>query len=87
MPELLYLDTQDSSSSKEEADHPLFVAKYDYQSQTNNVMSFKKGDQLIIINDDDDNKDWWFARVKHSGQEGSIPSSYVAKFGSLDVEE
>ena len=48
-------------------------------------MSFKKGDHLLIIDDND--KDWWFARVKHSGQEGSIPSSYVAKFGSLDVEE
>ena len=49
-------------------------------------MSFKKGDKLYV-DDDDDDKDWWFATIKHSGQEGSIPRKYVAKLGSLDAEE
>ena len=48
-------------------------------------MSFKKGDELFIINNDD--KDWWFARAKSSGQEGCVPSSYVAELKSLDAEE
>lgn len=48
-------------------------------------MSFKKGDQLIIIDDDD--KDRWFARAKHSGHKGYVPSSYIAILGSLDAEE
>ena len=48
-------------------------------------MSFSKGDKLYIINNDD--KDWWFARAKSSGQEGRVPSSYVAEFKTLDAEE
>ena len=48
-------------------------------------MSFNKGDKLYIINNDD--KDWWFARAKSSGQEGCVPSSYVAEFNSLEAEE
>ena len=48
-------------------------------------MSFKKGDQLIITDDDD--RDWWFARAKHSDQEGYVPTSYIAMLGSLAAEE
>ena len=78
--------SQDSSASSEaEPTHPLFVAKYNYKSQTHKDMSFKKGDKLFIINNDD--KDWWFARAKGSGQEGYVPSSYVAEVESLDAEE
>ena len=81
-----YCYLQDSSASTEiEPTHPLFVAKYDYESQTVKDMSFNKGDKLFIINNDD--KDWWLARAKSSGQEGCVPSSYVAKFKSLDAEE
>ena len=71
--------------SEVEPTHTLFVAKYDYKSQTAKDMSFKKGDELFIINSD--NKDWWFARAKNSGQEGCVPSSYVAQLKSLDAEE
>ena len=74
-----------ATSSKAEPTHPLFVAKYDYKSQTEKDMSFKKGDELFIINNDD--KDWWFAKAKNSGQEGCVLSSYVAEFKSLDAEE
>ena len=81
-----YVYLQDSSSSsKAKPTHPLFVAKYDYKSQTDKAMNFNKGDKLYIINKDD--KDWWFARAKSSGQEGCVPSSYVAKFKSLEAEE
>ena len=48
-------------------------------------MSFNKGDKLFIINNDDEY--WWLARAKSSGQEGCVPSSYVAEFKSLDAEE
>ena len=83
---LLYYYSQDSSTSSEvEPSHPLFVAKYDYKSQTAKDMSFKKGDKLFIINNDEE--DWWFARAKNSGQEGCVLSSYVAELKSLDAEE
>jgi len=70
---------------KEKPNYPLFVGKYDYSSRTDDDLSFKKGDLLYIINTDEG--DWWFARSKHSGQEGYIPSNYVAEFKSLDAEE
>ena len=64
----------------------LFVAKYDYSARTNGDMSIKRGDLLYIMNSDDE--DWWLARAKHSGQEGYIPSNYVAEYKSdLDTKK
>ena len=57
--------------------YPLFIAKYDFSSEKDDVLNFKKGDLLYIINKDEG--DWWFARVKNGGQEGYIPSNYVTK--------
>ena len=68
-----------------EPNYPLFVGKYDYASRTNDDLSFKKGDLLYIINTDEG--DWWYARSKHTGQEGYIPNNYVAEHKSLDAEE
>ena len=70
---------------QEKSSYPLFVAKFDYASRTDDDLGFKKGDSLYIINTDDD--DWWFAKAKHSNQEGYIPSNYVAEFNSLEAEE
>ena len=63
----------------------MFVGKYDYDSQADDDLSFKKGDLLYIISTDDG--DWWFAQSVATGKEGYIPSNYVAKWGSLDAEE
>ena len=63
----------------------LFVAKYDYSARTNGDLSIKRGDLLYIMNSHDE--DWWLATAKHSGQEGYIPSNYVAEYKSeLDTE-
>ena len=69
----------------QEPKFPLFVGKYDYASRTDDDLSFKKGDLLYIINTDEG--DWWYARSKHTGQEGYIPNNYVAEYKSLDAEE
>ena len=63
----------------------MFVGKYDFDSQTDDDMSFKRGDLLYIISTDEG--DWWFGQAMATGQEGYIPSNYVAKWGSLDAEE
>ena len=63
----------------------MFVGKYDYDSQTDDDLSFKKGDHIYIISTDDE--DWWFAQSVATGKQGYIPSNYVAKWGSLDAEE
>ena len=75
----------EKSSIEEELTHPLFVGKYDYSSRTDNDLSFRKGELLYVMNPDEG--DWWFARSKQTGQEGYIPSNYVAELKSdLDIE-
>lgn len=68
-----------------ESKYPTFVGKYDYDSRTDDDLSFKKGDLMYIISTDEG--DWWFARSKENGKEGYIPSNYVAEWKSLDAEE
>ena len=57
--------------------HPLYVAKYDFSSEMDGDLNFKKGDQLYIINREQ--KNWWYARAEDSGQEGYIPVNYVTR--------
>lgn len=68
-----------------ESKYPVFVGKYDYDSRTDDDLSFRKGDLMYIISTDEG--DWWFARSKDGGKEGYIPSNYVAEWKSLDAEE
>ncbi len=63
----------------------IYVGKYDYESRTDDDLSFKKGDLMHIISTDEG--DWWFAKSKDTGKEGYIPSNYVAEWKSLDAEE
>ncbi len=68
-----------------EADWPLFVGKYDYDSRTEDDLGFKKGDLLYIINPN--NADWWYAQHRVSWDKGFVPSNYIAEYKSLDAEE
>lgn len=56
---------------------------YDYDSQTDNDLSFKKGDLMYIISTG--GEDWWNAQSIETGKEGYIPSNHVAE--TLDAEE
>jgi fyn-related kinase len=62
----------------------IFVALYDYDARTDEDLSFRKGEHLIILNDTQG--DWWFARSKATKGEGYIPSNYVAKLESIEAE-
>lgn len=88
-PQSFGADVQTSVGMKREvpppSQHPIFVGKYDYDSRTDDDLSFKKGDLMYIISTDEG--DWWFARAKEGGKEGYIPSNYVAEYKSLDAEE
>ena len=64
---------------------PVYIAKYDYDSRTDDDLSFKKGDLMYIISTEEG--DWWYARHKTNGQEGYIPSNYIAEWKSLEAEE
>ena len=78
-------DSRISSARGPSPKFPLFVGKHSYNSHADDELSFKKGDLLYIINTDEG--DWWYARSKHTNQEGYIPNNYVVEFKSLDAEE
>ena len=72
------LDLQTTSiSPPQPKPEPLFVACHDFSSEKDGHLNFKKGDLLYILNRD--NRNWWYARVKDSGQEGYIPVNCVIK--------
>ena len=60
-----------------------YIAIYDYDARTKEDLTIKKGDLLEIIKRK--STAWWTAK-NESGQEGWIPSNYVAKQGSLESE-
>ena len=63
------------------SNHPLYVGLYDYNSQTDNEISFKKNDLMYIISIDEG--DSWYARIMDSGREGYIPRSYVTEYENI----
>jgi hypothetical protein len=60
-----------------------YVAIFDYDARTKDDLTIRKGDLLEITNKK--NTAWWKAK-NESGQEGWIPSNYVAKRDSLESE-
>ena len=63
----------------------MFLGLYQYDARTSEDLSFKKGEKLQIINNADG--DWWLARSMATGQEGYIPSNYVAPMESVQAQE
>ena len=61
-----------------EVDYPVFVCVHDYDSRTDDDLSFRKGDLMYVISMD--NEGWWFGRSKDTGREGYIPSNYVVQW-------
>ncbi|CAF3901876.1 unnamed protein product [Rotaria magnacalcarata] len=60
-----------------------YVALFDYDARTNDDLTIRKSDLLDIIYRK--NAAWWKAK-NENGQEGWIPSNYVAKRDSLESE-
>jgi hypothetical protein len=60
-----------------------YVAIFDYDARTKDDLTIRKSDLLEIINRK--STTWWKAK-NENGQEGWIPSSYVAKRDSLESE-
>jgi hypothetical protein len=60
-----------------------YVAIFDYDARTNDDLTIRKSDLLEITYRK--NAAWWKAK-NENGQEGWIPSNYVAKRDSLESE-
>ncbi|GAB1606277.1 tyrosine-protein kinase SRK2-like [Argonauta hians] len=61
-------------------DSGVFIVRalYDFDAITDEDLTFKKGDRMII-EDKDQSNDWWVARHIVSNVKGYIPSNYVIK--------
>ncbi|KAG9330601.1 hypothetical protein JZ751_023708 [Albula glossodonta] len=59
------------------------IALFDYEGIHDGDLGFKKGDRLKILQE---SGEWWKAKSMSTGEEGFIPSNYVAK-DSLETEE
>jgi len=72
-------------SSKSLSDNSRFqyIALFDYAARTKDDLAFRKSDLLEIVNRP--NHAWWIAKNER-GQEGWIPSNFVAKRNSLESE-
>jgi hypothetical protein len=60
-----------------------YVAIFDYDARTKDDLTIRKNDLLEIINRK--STAWWIAK-NEQGQEGWIPSNYIAKRDSLESE-
>ncbi|VDD80455.1 unnamed protein product [Mesocestoides corti] len=61
------------------------VAIFDYNARTDEEVSLRKGDSMLVLNDSD--AEWWFVEHCRTLEKGYVPSSYVAVAGSLEAEE
>jgi len=56
----------------------IYVGKYDYQQASDQELSFKKGDKIILQRTDDSG--WWLGRLQTSKRLGWFPPALVEKF-------
>ncbi|XP_034979543.1 tyrosine-protein kinase HCK [Zootoca vivipara] len=62
----------------------IVLALYDYEAIHKEDLNFQKGDHLKVL---ENSGEWWRAKALSTGQEGYIPSNYVARVNSLETEE
>ncbi|XP_040919767.1 tyrosine-protein kinase Blk [Toxotes jaculatrix] len=73
-----------SGNTYSDNDDTVFVAQHDFKANNDNELPFKKGDKLKVLQE---NGEWWLARSLLTGQEGLIPSNYVARADMLGMEK
>ena len=63
----------------------IYVALYEFQSNTEGDLSFAKGEEIEILNNNDG--EWWYGKSLKSGLSGHIPSNYIEPVNSLKSHE
>ncbi|TMS12190.1 Tyrosine-protein kinase Blk, partial [Larimichthys crocea] len=74
----------EDGSIKRNSNESLYVAQHDFKATNDSDLPFKKGDKLKVLQE---NGEWWVAKSLLTGQEGFIPSNYVARADTLEVEK
>ncbi|KAJ3594951.1 hypothetical protein NHX12_004256 [Muraenolepis orangiensis] len=70
---------------EEQADtNKVVVALYPYEAIHPHDLGFKKGDTMRVL---EEGGEWWRAKSMSSGEEGFIPSNYVALANTIETEE
>ncbi|XP_064420682.1 tyrosine-protein kinase HCK [Latimeria chalumnae] len=72
-----------NSSHTDGSGDTIVVAMYDYDAVHEGDLRFQKGDQIVIL---EESGEWWRGRSLVTGEEGYIPSNYVAYVNSLETE-
>nr|XP_055156111.1 tyrosine-protein kinase Blk [Nyctereutes procyonoides] len=72
---------QDACLDQEER---FVVALYDYSSVNDRDLQMLKGEKLQILKEVGD---WWWARSLITGREGYVPSNFVTRVETLEVEK
>ncbi|XP_028252832.1 tyrosine-protein kinase Blk [Parambassis ranga] len=62
----------------------LFVAQHDFKATNDSDLSFSKGEKLKVLQE---SGEWWLAKSLTSGREGFIPSNYIARADTLEIEK
>ena len=62
-----------------------YMAKHNYSAAQEDELSFGYGDVMRVTSQHDDG--WWSARLVKTGNEGEVPSNYVAEFKSVDEKQ
>ncbi|KAG7460755.1 hypothetical protein MATL_G00202130 [Megalops atlanticus] len=65
-------------------DKDVVIAQHDFIPVNNDDLGFKKGDKLKVLEEDGD---WWYAKSLDTGEEGYIPSTYVARMDTMDAQK
>ncbi|KAF7230468.1 tyrosine-protein kinase Blk [Nothobranchius furzeri] len=76
--------TEKNTNSHSANDENVFVAQHDFKANNESDLAFKKGDRVKVLQE---SGEWWLAKSLITGQEGFIPSNYVAKENTLEVEK
>ncbi|RLV95670.1 Actin cytoskeleton-regulatory complex protein SLA1 [Spathaspora sp. JA1] len=59
---------------------------YDFESQGNDELPCKEGDEVYIINETK-SKDWWMVENIESGRQGVVPSSYLEIISTSNLDK
>ncbi|KAK2093947.1 hypothetical protein P7K49_027685 [Saguinus oedipus] len=65
------------------SDEHFAVALYDYAAVNDQDLQMLKGEKLQVLKG---TGDWWLAKSLITGREGYVPSNFVARVESLEVE-
>ncbi|XP_025036885.1 tyrosine-protein kinase Blk isoform X3 [Pelodiscus sinensis] len=79
-----HVNTSPPNQPSAQADENIVIALYEFTSTSDRDLELVKGEKLQILNRDGD---WWLAESLTTGRKGYIPSNFVARVDTLEMEK